>query len=530
MQTFAQLKAKIKGRLWPAGEQTTLITPHDAAFQAALLDLQKWVPCLKQFNVSTWASADRQWENAKTVVNAPYGKIRRVYTVAGGLDRWRDRVFYRSGTFHEIGCWARRLYGARTPANAGLPVLPFGFKQEEAASDWQYGRARQGLWAIDRKRLYIAPWLQSTELLVVEWDGEKNAWLDSDGVDETYWRPDAEAAIEYLVGFRHHLWYGDRSLAPDLLKLYEKARADLMYWCREFTCAQENLICNSDGGGEGLAGYTGTSVGGGTGSVTDDDDDPTEDTTDEDNVLFVAVGDMGDPNANTSAVAAAIQSDSPELFLALGDISYNNDYAADFAVNYQWAMTAGILAPIPGNHDWDIDGTLAAYLAYFAQFTGNNGHNYEVTAGPIHFLGYDSDARFADGIDVNSTQAQWLQAKLFLSTARWKIVFLHRPPFSSDTTHGSDTALQLPFKAWGADLVIAGHAHAYERLSIGDLPYINVGTGGRALHAFGAPVSGSQARFVTYGRLIGQADCDQLNLTFKAVDGSVLDSLTLTKT
>lgn len=530
MQTYSEFKRKIKGRLWPAGEALSLVAAHDAAFQTAMLDLQRCVPCLKEFNVSIWESADRYWENAKTVVQAPVGFIRRIYTVAGGMDRWRDRVFYRSNTFQEIECWARRLYRARTPLNVGKTALPFGVKTEEIESNSIHGRARIGAWAIYRGKLYVAPWLQTTETLVVEWDGEKNAWQDTDVVDENLWRPDVEMAVEYFVGFRHNLHYGDRAVAMDLSKLYEKARADLMQWCWEYTRMQESYVCGSDSGDVGQSAMVGQLDSQGN-DVSGDDDDPTTDTTEEDHVLFVAVGDMGSPSADSTAVAEAIHSENPERFVALGDITYNSDYEGDFASNYQWAMDQNVLIPAPGNHDWDVDGTLDTYKAFFANFVKNNGHNYEATVGPVHFLVYDSDARFEDGIDSSSVQAEWLRVKLLLSTARWKIVVMHRPPFSSDTTHGSDTDLQMQFKEWGAHAVLCGHAHDYERLFIGGLTYIVCGTGGtdEAFHEFGAPVDGSVTRINdTYGYLVGEADCDQLILTFKNVNGQILDSVTIT--
>lgn len=525
MQTYAEFKRKIKGRLWPTGEQLSLVAAHDAAFQTAMLDLQHWVPCLKEFNVSTFESADRLWESAKTLIPAPFGMIRRIYTVAGGLDRWRDKVFYRSSTFQEIECWAKRLYRAVTPVNLGLAALSYGVKYEEAASDSQFGRARVGAWAIYRGKLYVAPWLQTKETLVVEWDGEKTAWHDSDGVDENLWRPDVEAAVEYFVGFRHNIYYGDKSLAADLLKLYERARADLMHWCREYTRMQESYVCGGDGGGAELVGRTGSD---GT-DISGDDDDPTEDTTDDDHVLFAAVGDMGDPTTDAAAVALAIKSETPERFIPLGDNTYNSDYPNDFGVNYQWAIDQKILIPVPGNHDWDVDNTLASYKAYFANFLKNNGNNYEATIGPIHFLIYDNDARFEDGFDASSIQAEWLRVKLLLSTARWKIVLMHRPPYSSDTVHGSDTDLQMQFKSWGAHVVLSGHAHDYERLLIGGLNYFVCGTGGRPLYPFGVPVDGSVVRVEgSFGYLIGEADCDKLVITFKNTNGTVLDSVTIT--
>lgn len=527
MQTFGQLKTKIKTRLWPSGEAKSLVVPHDAAFQQAMLDLQKWVPCLKQFNVSTWESATRNWENGKTVVTAPFGQIRRVYTVAGGTDRWRDKVFYRSSTFEEIECWARLLYDAVTPVNAGKAPLEFGFKWEEEASDSTVGRARVGIWAVHRKRLYIAPWLQSNELLVVEWDGEKIEWLDSDGVDPTYWRPDTEYAIECFVGYRHELRYGDRSLAGDLWEQYKSTRADIMHWCRENTRMIGSHLCNADGGGDNLA-----LVGPPDGSDnTEDDDDPTEDTTEEDNVLFDFVGDVEDTEEG-EPLAAAIQSDNPELLILGGDIGYaadNGGYAAALAP-FGWAKTAGIILPAIGNHEYDDDADLSNYFDFFAnELAGrNNQRYYEFSHGPLHGFVENRNAQEPDGKDNDSIQAEWLLAKATLSPARWKFAFGHQPPFSSGTVHGSDPDLQRPYAAAGIQVVFSAHEHHFEHLLIGGVHYINCGLGGRSLYPFGTPIAGSLFRYnTTEARVRVRLDCDQCVIELVTTVGDIVYSYTI---
>lgn len=524
MQTFLDFKARLRAELWPSGEARSLRVVHDGYFNAAMLDIQKWVPCVRQFNTSTWEFGNTFWENAKTVVNAPWGKIKRVYTVAGGTDRWRDKVRYRSSIYAEIECWANRLFKAITPTNsASLPALQLGTRYANATQDSLGGRARIGIWAIDRKRLYIAPYLQSTETLVVDWDGLKSKWQDSDGVDEIYWTTDYEDAIKLYVMWKHESFHGNPQLARGFKLDYDAALADLTYICRENTKQQHDYTCDSGSGGQETIGLSQANI--------DDDDDPTEDTTDEDNVLFAAVGDMGDPTTEAGEVAAAIESDSPEFFFALGDNSYNGNYATDFGANYQWAIDAGIVVPVIGNHDVDAThgNSSADFRSYFSAFVSNNGEYYDKIIGPIHLFIYNTED--TAGIDVNSAQAEWLRARMFLSAARWKVVLMHRPPFSSDTTHGSDPDLQLPFGVWGADLVLAAHGHDYERLEVGGVPYVVVGTGGRPLYAFGSPVSGSLIRIAnTFGRLIGTCNCDEMVLQFKDLTNAVLDTLTLTKT
>lgn len=518
MQTYAQFKDKIKRIAFPAGEPANLVSGHDAMFETGMVHVQQCVPCLQEFNTSTYASAVRQWDGSKTRVEMPKGRIRRVYTVAGGLDRWRDKVYYRSSNITELECWSRNLVDAVTPP---LPDLGYGVRAENVASDWEAGRARQGIWAHYRGYLYLAPWLQTYELLVVVWDGEKPEWQASDVVNRLIWTKDAENVMLLYLKWQHELHYGDISIAGVLEKQFDKALAWLIHMCRENTKQRPDEICASEG-------RTFDQVPSGTdGGLDEDDDDPTEDTTEQDEVLFNAVGDLGDPGTNTDAVAAAVIADNPEIFFALGDLTYNDDFAADFGVNYQSFLDAENVVPVPGNHDV-IGGDLDAFKAYFDAVIGNNGQNYEVAFGPLHILVYNSED--TGNIDVNSAQAEWLRAKLLLSTARWKIVLMHRPPFSSGTTHGSTAALQLPFKAWGADVVLAGHEHNYERIVTDDFPYIVVGTGGRPLYPFGAAVAGSAFRNnTTYGRLIGEVTCDSMILSYKTVDGTVLDTYTITK-
>ena len=71
---------------------------------------------------------------------------------------------------------------------------------------------------------------------------------------------------------------------------------------------------------------------------------------------------------------------------------------------------------------------------------------------------------------------------------------LHHPPYSSSSAHGSTTDFRWPFSRWGVDLVLSGHDHDYERLRVGGLTYVVVGTGGADLYAFGEPLPGSLVR------------------------------------
>jgi 3',5'-cyclic AMP phosphodiesterase CpdA len=79
-------------------------------------------------------------------------------------------------------------------------------------------------------------------------------------------------------------------------------------------------------------------------------------------------------------------------------------------------------------------------------------------------------------LEAGSEQARWLAGALSASTAPWKVVVVHRPPWSSDQDDYGDarrgragsgdprTRVLIPLlEQHGVDLVFCGHVHDYER-------------------------------------------------------------------
>lgn len=155
--------------------------------------------------------------------------------------------------------------------------------------------------------------------------------------------------------------------------------------------------------------------------------------------------------------------------------------------------------PTAGNHDYDVvelDGTqnLKQYLDYFhlpgegvasefthlpvdvapgdEQFYSQSELYYDVVQGPVHVFVLDSQSMLARNVDTQVSEAEalasrmeqrgWLQNGLENSTARWQVVTMHIPPYSSSGKQKAD--LRFDFEEWGADLVLAGDFHNYERL------------------------------------------------------------------
>ena len=94
---------------------------------------------------------------------------------------------------------------------------------------------------------------------------------------------------------------------------------------------------------------------------------------------------------------------------------------------------------------------------------------------------------------------------------------MHHPPYSSSSTHGSTPELQWPYAAWGANAVLAGHDHTYERIERDGILYFVNGIGGAALYPIGTPVEGSQVRYnADYGAMLIEATSDLI--TYRQID------------
>jgi hypothetical protein len=124
--------------------------------------------------------------------------------------------------------WRNAYYRDVVPN--GTSALPMGFDVPNASSDATCGRAQAGVYALDAtsRRLYVGPWLQTTESLVVEWQGIKRAFADGDLV------PD-DADFIRLCRLFVELEYGRKWGCNDLPVRefsWREALADISVTCR----------------------------------------------------------------------------------------------------------------------------------------------------------------------------------------------------------------------------------------------------------------------------------------------------------
>lgn len=267
----------------------------------------------------------------------------------------------------------------------------------------------------------------------------------------------------------------------------------------------------------------------------------------ENYIRFANIGGYGLAAPSVEAVAGLIKSWQPAFIVTNGDNNYpygafstidNNigqyfyEYIHPYSGNYGAGALENRFFPALGESDWaaitcEGDTCSGPYFYYFV--LPNNERYYDVVKGPVHLFVLDSYRLEPSNVFSNSVQADWLRTQLAASTTPWNIVIVPQAPYSSSAVHGSNVELQWPFQAWGADAVISGNAHLYERLFINGLPYFVNGLGGTTRDVFAeAPTPGSVVRYAgAFGALQVEADERSLTFQFITVDQAVVDTYTL---
>jgi len=269
---------------------------------------------------------------------------------------------------------------------------------------------------------------------------------------------------------------------------------------------------------------------------------PTLTPTPETPVRFAVIGDYGSGGAPAKDVAALVLGWQPDFIITTGDNNYPDGSAEtidahigqfyhSFIYPYKGRFGEGAdqnrFFPALGNHDWMTENA-QPYLDYFT-LPGNERY-YDFVWGPLHLFALDGDPHEVDGVNRDSKQAKWLRERLANSTAPWKIVYVHQPPYSSGL-HGSVTWMRWPFREWGASVVLAGHDHVYERLLIDGFPYFVNGLGGGGIYRFGKVLEGSVVRYNgDYGAMLVEADSQTIKFQFITRQGEVIDTYVLTRT
>src|SRR5215213_9945325 len=227
-------------------------------------------------------------------------------------------------------------------------------------------------------------------------------------------------------------------------------------------------------------------------------------------VTLVGAGDIASCDYNRDEATAKVLSgilaetsaaNIPTTVFTLGDNAYASGTRPQFANCYDnyrltdgstydssrsawWGQFKARTMPSLGNHEYynSTDPTIMS-KPYFDYFSAQNGFKtpaapvpspglvrgkgyYSYDAGSWHVIVLNSNCSEVGGCAASSSQGQWLQADLANYPASCTLAYWHHPLFSS-----ADGASDVSKPFWdilyteGADLILSGHSHYYERFA-----------------------------------------------------------------
>ena len=253
-----------------------------------------------------------------------------------------------------------------------------------------------------------------------------------------------------------------------------------------------------------------------------------------DDPVIVAAGDIGDCATTGDEATAVLLDGIPGTVAALGDIAYPNGTAANFRDCYAptWGRHRSRTRPAVGNHEYKTTSAATPYFDYFGSAAGPRGKGwYSYDLGAWHVVVLNSNCAFVGGCGPSSAQVTWLKADLAANAGDHVLAYFHHPRYSSGE-HGNEGGVQTLWEvlyAAGAELVLNGHDHHYERFAPQDpwgrvdatfgIRAFVVGTGGTALRPKTRNVPNSEVFSATHGVLKLTLRADGYDWAFVPIAG-----------
>jgi hypothetical protein len=278
--------------------------------------------------------------------------------------------------------------------------------------------------------------------------------------------------------------------------------------------------------------------------------------------VLVGAGDIASCSRTGDEATASLLEGINGTVATLGDNAYESGTSAEFSGCYDpsWGRLKARTMPSLGNHEYyDLSGVAQPYFDYFSATNGfslpaapvpnapDNNHGltvgegyYSYDLGAWHVVVLNSNCDKVGGCDASSPQGQWLQRDLANTTNKQcTLAYFHHPRFSSSGI-GNNSAVAPFWEALyeaGAEVVLNGHAHNYERFAPqkpdGQLDQAQgisefvVGTGGRSLNSFGTIRNNSEVRITddygsgNYGVIKLTLHSESYDWEYRQIDGTV---------
>lgn len=222
-------------------------------------------------------------------------------------------------------------------------------------------------------------------------------------------------------------------------------------------------------------------------------------------VVFIGAGDIAncDDLEPARATARLLEQINGTIF-TVGDHAYPKGTARQFRECYgtTWGRFRLRTRPAIGNHDVEADNG-HSYFDYFGERAGPKGLGYySYDLGAWHVISLNSNVTAGP----RSAQMKWLRDDLAAHPSTCVLAYWHVPRFSSGA-RGGGPEMTEPWRALykaGADVIVNGHDHLYERFAPQSdqgkpdpergIRQFVVGTGGGKLESLGRPAPNSEVR------------------------------------
>jgi hypothetical protein len=222
--------------------------------------------------------------------------------------------------------------------------------------------------------------------------------------------------------------------------------------------------------------------------------------------VVLAAGDIASCSSSGDQQTASLINNIAGTVITLGDNAYEAGTTSQFNNCYDptWGQQKTRTFPSVGNHEY-LTKNAAGYFGYFGAAAGDPQKGYySYDLGAWHIVVINANCSQVGGCGANSPQGQWLSADLAAHPSLCTMAYWHQPRFSSGE-HGNDTEMvpiwQILYNA-GADLVLNGHDHDYERFApqnpsgsadpVQGIREFVVGTGGKGLRPIISTIANSE--------------------------------------
>ena len=259
--------------------------------------------------------------------------------------------------------------------------------------------------------------------------------------------------------------------------------------------------------------------------------------------VLIAAGDIATCSSSYDTMTAELVKGIPGTVLTLGDNAYERGTTTEYRDCFgpTWGQFKSRIRPSPGNHEYYTSGATGSY-GYFGSAAGDPARGYySFDVGSWHVVSLNSNCSAIGGCGAGSAQERWLRQDLAASGARCTLAYWHHPRFSSGY-HGNSSATEDLWDALydaGADVVLVGHDHNYERYypltgsgtrddARGLVEFV-VGTGGKTLRSFTRSMPGTAVtrNADSYGVLKMTLKSDAMDFAFVGATGSYSDQGTV---